>query len=168
MALTLGEEGILQREAGKALILTSGLLSWDSTEQRFAATPEVAFERRSTRLHPEFGRLMCWIMFSAGAEFFGKGACLLNSIEVRKFKNSEISDFGKMKTLVERHFPKLFLARDATSKQESTVREGYKLLHTLIRNRDAHAYHKGVRQENFPLVESHLLGAFNTLLDWCD
>jgi len=69
MALELNDEAIMQREAGVSLILTSHLLGWDTIRQRFIATPESAFEDHWTKLHPEFGRLMCWIMFSAGAAF---------------------------------------------------------------------------------------------------
>lgn len=167
MALTIGEEAIMQREAGVSLILTSHLLSWDTARQRFITTPEFAFEHDWKQLHPEFGRLMCWIMFSAGAEFLGKGVCLRNSIEVRSVQNGT-QDFGTMKTLVGRYLPKLFRARNATEAQKTVVRVGYTLLQTSIRNRDAHAYHRGVRRNDFPLVENHFLEALNTLLDWYD
>ena len=155
MALSLNDEADMQRVAGVSLILTSHLLSWDMTRQRFTPTLESAFEDHWPLLDPNFGRLICWIMFSAGAEFLGKGVCLRNSIEVRSFPNG-ITDFGTMKTLVDRHFLKLFRARNATDAEEKVVKDGYKLLQTSIRNRDAHAYHKGVRRNDFPLLGKKL------------
>jgi hypothetical protein len=167
MALSLNDEADMQREAGVSLILTSHLLSWDTTRQRFTPTPEPAFEEHWPQLDPKFGRLMCWIMFSAGAEFLGKGVCLRNSVEVRSLQNG-IMDFGTMKALVGRYLPKLFRARNATDAQEKVVKDGYTLLQTSIRNRDAHAYHRDVRRNDFPLLEKNFLEAFNTLLDWYD
>lgn len=153
--------------AGVTLILKSHLLLWHPTRQRFIATTETAFESHWPQVDNTFGRLMCWIMFSAGAEFFGKGVCLWNSIEVRRFYPHRTFDFGTMKTLIGK-FPELFQAKNATDAQKTLVSDGYKRLQESIRNRDAHGYHRGVRQKDFPLVESHFLGAFNTLLDWCE
>jgi hypothetical protein len=166
MKLTLAQEGTMQRRAGASLILDSHLLLWDENTQRFVATTEEAFEEFCRGRDPEFGRLMCWIEFSAGAEFFGKGVCLRNSIEIRKDKPDGTHDFGTLSNLLGRHFTNLFKARNATPAEKTIVREGYRVLQETIRNRDAHGYHQGVRRANFPLVESHFLGALNTLLDW--
>ena len=35
---------------------------------------------------PIFGRLICWMSFSAGAEFLAKGVCLLNGVDFRTTK----------------------------------------------------------------------------------
>ncbi len=148
------------------MIQKSHLLIWHPS-QKFTATTEVAFESYWPSLDKEFGRLMCWIMFSAGAEFLGKGVCLSNSIEVRRFNPHGTFDFGTMKTLMGK-FPELFKANNATTAQKALVSNGYKRLQESIRNRDAHGYHRGVRQKDFPLVESHFVGAFNTILGWCE
>ena len=50
----------------------------------------------------------------------------------------------------------------------SAVEDGFKLLQNSIRNRDANGYHRNVRRNDFPYVETDFLIAFNTLLDWYD
>jgi hypothetical protein len=45
----------------------------------FQATAEDEFESDAGHrgVHPELGRLICWIGFSVGAEYLAKGVCLL-------------------------------------------------------------------------------------------
>jgi hypothetical protein len=40
-----------------------------------------AFEDAARRVDPAFGRLICWMTFSAGVEFLGKGLCIANGID---------------------------------------------------------------------------------------
>ena len=50
------------------------------------------------QVHPVFGRLICWISFSAGAELLAKGACLANGIEIRRLHTVPVypqSNFGE-------------------------------------------------------------------------
>ncbi len=49
-----------------------------------ASVNRTKFESRCTKINCVHGRLICWILFSAGAEFLAKGACLVNGVEVRK------------------------------------------------------------------------------------
>jgi hypothetical protein len=158
---TYAEEGVDQRMAGVALILKSHLLLWHPTRQRFIATTETAFESYWPSVDKEFGRLMCWIMFSAGAEFVGKGVCLWNSIEVRRFFGNGNFDFGKMNTLIGK-FPDLFEKKNATDEQKAIVLRGYKVLNNSIRNRDAHGYHRGQRQKK-SLLWNHIFSEHSML-----
>src|SRR5262245_39228498 len=85
-------DGRLQATAGAVLLHRSRLLQWSSGLADFVPVPRQTFEY-SWRMDvdPAFGRLMCWIQFSAGAEFWLKGLCLLHGIEVRK--EIEVSNY---------------------------------------------------------------------------
>jgi hypothetical protein len=51
---------------------------------KFASVPREDFEATWRReVHPVFGRLICWILFSAGAELLAKGACLARGVDFR-------------------------------------------------------------------------------------
>jgi hypothetical protein len=78
-------DGRLQVTAGASVLHRSRLVEWIPEQGVFVAVPRQTFEY-SWRLDvdPVFGRLMCWILFSAGAEFWLKGFCLLRGIEIRK------------------------------------------------------------------------------------
>jgi len=54
-----------------------------------------------------------------------------------------------MKTLIGK-FPELLQAKNASDAQKTLVSDGYRRLRESIRNRDAHGYHRGVRQKDFP------------------
>lgn len=75
----------LQLSAALALLEGSRLLEWDRGVATFTPVPHVAFEYSWRKdVHPTFGRLMCWMNFSAGAELFAKGVCLAHGFEIRK------------------------------------------------------------------------------------
>jgi hypothetical protein len=78
-------DGRLQVSAGAALLHRSRLLEWNGDHCQFIPVPRETFEY-SWRMDadPVFGRLMCWIHFSAGAEFWLKGLCLVHGIDFRK------------------------------------------------------------------------------------
>mgnify|MGYP001358436437 CR=1 FL=1 len=79
------DDGRLQIVAGTRLLEFSGLVQWDSVNSRFICIAKHEFEQSwQSNLDPDFGRLISWIMFSAGAEFLAKGVCLVNGIEFRK------------------------------------------------------------------------------------
>ncbi len=74
--------------AGVSLLERSLLVEWSKFDSAFSPpVPEVAFEFASKRIDEVFGRLICWITFSAGAELLAKGVLLLNEIEIRKTQN---------------------------------------------------------------------------------
>lgn len=79
------KDGKLQATAGAVLLHRSRLLRWNSTSAEFIPVHRETFEYSwRMDMDPAFGRLMCWIQFSAGAEFWLKGLCLLHGIDIRK------------------------------------------------------------------------------------
>lgn len=78
-------DGRLQATAGAVLLHRSRLVEWSPASNEFVAVPRETFEYSwRMDLDPTFGRIMCWIQFSAGMEFWLKGLCLLHDIDVRK------------------------------------------------------------------------------------
>lgn len=77
-------DGELQVKAGFRLLQRSCLVTWSSEKMKFLSVEHDEFTSAWKRLDPEFGRLICWILFSAGAEMFAKGVCLVNGIDFRK------------------------------------------------------------------------------------
>ena len=78
------EDGRLQVIAGMAALDRSRLVTFNFTLARFEAPTEHAFEEwAEVNVDLDFGRLLSWIVFSAGAEFLAKGVCLANNIEIR-------------------------------------------------------------------------------------
>lgn len=76
------KDGEQQTCAGAALLEQSGLVFWCLERHAFVSHPEAYFEDLCQRIHPKFGRMICWMNFSAGAEFFLKGICLSHSIKI--------------------------------------------------------------------------------------
>jgi hypothetical protein len=77
-------DGRLQLTAALALLATSRLVLWAPDALAFCPVERDDFEARWRKeVHPVFGRLICWITFSAGAELLAKGVCLSSGIEVR-------------------------------------------------------------------------------------
>jgi hypothetical protein len=78
-------DGKLQIMAAVALLDHSRLVRWNPEENRFIPVPMEEFDLSWRRdIDPIFGRLLCWIVFSAGAEFLAKGICLVSGIEIRR------------------------------------------------------------------------------------
>jgi hypothetical protein len=81
-------DGRLQATAAVALLETSRLVCWDVGTSSFVPTTRDRFEEVSRlEVHPVFGRVICWITFSAGAELLAKGVCLARGIEIRREQN---------------------------------------------------------------------------------
>jgi hypothetical protein len=77
----------LQVIAAVSLLEWSRLVHWCRTHSKFVAVDREGFELRwKQEIDPVFGRLICWVNFSAGAEFLAKGVCLLNGLDFRKRK----------------------------------------------------------------------------------
>ncbi len=77
-------DGQLQIMAAVALLEHSRLVRWIPEENRFIPVPMEEFDLSWWRdIDPVFGRLLCWIVFSAGAEFLAKGTCLVHGVEIR-------------------------------------------------------------------------------------
>lgn len=77
-------DGRLQVTAAASLLEHSQLLKWCVGSSEFIPVSRYAFEESWRNIDIVFGRLICWINFSAGAEFLIKGVCLLNGIEIRR------------------------------------------------------------------------------------
>ena len=70
-------------KASKALLTSSGLVRWNGNT--FVAThptkDDSAFEKYArTKFHPCYGRYMCWVLFSVGAENLAKAACTCSGV----------------------------------------------------------------------------------------
>ena len=71
--------------AGKNLIEQSALAKWEADEMEFRATQKGDFEEFHKN-HGEFGRVICWILFSVGAEYLLKAACVAHGVFRPKMK----------------------------------------------------------------------------------
>ena len=81
----LETDGRLQVTSAISLLEFSRLVKWDQNSAQFTPEDRGTFESSwRNNVSPVFGRLICWINFSAGAEFLAKGVCLLNGIDVRR------------------------------------------------------------------------------------
>lgn len=82
----LETDGRLQVTSAISLLEFSRLVKWNRNSAQFTPEDQGTFEQSwRNNVIPVFGRLICWINFSAGAEFLAKGVCLLNGIDVRHF-----------------------------------------------------------------------------------
>ena len=80
-------DGRLQVTAGLSLLQNSRLVEWVAGDCKFVQVPKERFESSfRTDIDPVFGRLICWINFSAGSEFLAKGLCLLHGVDTRTEK----------------------------------------------------------------------------------
>ena len=144
-------------KAGKALVEKSGLAHYHS--QHFVAVGDKErFDRYwKKEFHLEFGRYMAWVLFSVGAENLAKAACVCNGA-VKVHHRPTLGNY------VNKHFRKLCCGTGLCgSDEERTLIEGYKKL-TDVRNRDAHSYHKDVRDADFPLVKDSFVAALDILM----
>src|SRR5260221_2339022 len=78
------DEAKVQVDAGLSLLVKSHLVKWDAGLKNVKTIDEDTFESASQEWHSKYGRLMSWMLFSAGAEFLAKGACLAQQIDMRK------------------------------------------------------------------------------------
>jgi hypothetical protein len=154
------EEGRLQLTAAARLLQHSGLLRWH-TAMECSAVDWQEFEDHWRTIDPYFGRLMCWITFSAGAEFLLKGVCLVQGVEVGHRPHSFGTLDGALKQL-----DRLFHTVPTIGKDEQrAVKRAYERL-KKIRDRDVHAYWPNVRDGDFILVGETFVPSFNLMLSW--
>ena len=159
-------DGKLQIIAAMRLFRFSLLIRSDAGSSQFRAVSYESFEAGCKEIDPVCGRLICWIHFSAAAEFFAKGVCLLRDIEVRKIKYGAIN-FGTLGDLNGQKGPlwKLCQAAQASAEEQQSITSAYKKL-VAIRNRDAHAYIPNVRTNHFEIVGTAFVPCFNLLTSW--
>ena len=77
-------DGRLQVTAALALLDRSLLVKWSASEMCFSPVHKETFGKSWRQIHPVFGRLICWMLFSAGAELLAKGACLCAGLDFRE------------------------------------------------------------------------------------
>ncbi len=94
--LPMDIDGKTQVTAAISLIKFSQLLRWNPDSAQFDRMPKEQFDSSWSAIDPVFGRLICWINFSAGAEFLAKGVCLLNGIDIRT--TIKVPDYPKPST----------------------------------------------------------------------
>jgi hypothetical protein len=91
-------DGRLQVTAALALLDRSLLVKWSAFEMRFTPVSRETFEKSWRQIHPAFGRLMCWMLFSAGAELLAKGACLCAGLDFRRNRQVPSYPDGQLET----------------------------------------------------------------------
>jgi hypothetical protein len=158
-------DGRLQIIAAMRLFKFSRLIQWDQLPAKFNAVPHDSFESDWREVDPVCGRLICWINFSAGAEFLAKGVCLLRDVDVREDKKGAVN-FGTLGILYQVKLRQLFTVVDAPERERKLIVDGYQHLANEIRNRDAHAYVPNVRDSHFHDVSDRFVPCFNLLTSW--
>lgn len=184
------EEANKQIQAGLALLESSHLVSMDRNLRRFFAVSKAEFDECYLNMHPDFGRLMLWILFAVGAEFLAKGVCLAFGLYTKKDKPQppfpHSVDELWIAQMVKREgwrqnptFPalneitiaggcldRLSEIHSATPAERDRLRAAYLYLQLSIRNRDVHGFVQGVRDADVRLVRELFLDELNRLLSW--
>jgi hypothetical protein len=182
-------DGQLQVLAAVRLLEHSGLVRWERDYSKFAPVSRDTFESYAEQVDPHFGRLICWLNFSVGAELMAKGLCLLHKIEIRTTKKvppypygqvgpwaaqyqinapgtEPVTNYGTLGALLSGQLQQLCQRASASQDQQNQLLAAYDLLAKSIRNRDTHAYVPKVRDQHFGLVTELFAGCFNTLVLW--
>ncbi len=177
-------EGVRQLAAAIALMCSSKMVELDRDSRTFKPVPELAFEAEAAKQHPAFGRVMLWILFSTGAEYLLKASLIFSGLLELRTKQklgiplkgtpwtsewlqsvpaSDVANFYTMGQVRSQLAQLLARLPDVSQDDKTRVQHTYDLLRDAIRNRDAHAYVKGVRAAHFHVLET-FCSAFNTLL----
>ena len=145
-------------EAGRALVEKSGLAHYRG-KHFVACKDRVRFEKYwEKELHRDFGRYMAWVLFSVGGENLAKAACVCNGVTV-----DPRASLGWCTRPSHHYFECLSTKIGLLGGDKYTLHEGYRIL-TDVRNRDAHTYHKDVRDADFTLVEESFVPAFDIVV----
>ena len=113
------EDGLIQLTAAIRLLNASGLLVWRPELSKFGCTAESCFECKNRKLDEEVGRLICWMTFSAGAEFLAKGVCLV--YEIDSFRSNKHEAFATPEKVTENWMKEV---ADGNLQRETTVSYG--------------------------------------------
>ena len=136
---SLETDGRLQVTSAISLLEFSRLVHWDDNSAQFIPAQQWEFELSwNESVWPVFGRLICWISFSAGAEFLAKGFCLLNEIDVRQPHSVPANPTGELKVWVARYFDN----PDASTQQTTNFGD----LNALVSLKDKNNKGKFLRQ----------------------
>jgi hypothetical protein len=126
-----------------------------------AAADWQEFEAYWRGIDPYFGRFICWISFSAGAELLIKGVCLAHRVDVGHRPQS----FGTLDGTLKRLGALFEMVEEAGTAEQRLVRTAYEKL-KKIRDRDVHAYWPHVRNTDFNLVVEVFVPCFNIMMSW--
>jgi hypothetical protein len=164
---------------------------WDRAKAEFTDVSRERFEKSWVNIDPSFGRFICWMTFSAGAELLAKGICLIHQVDMRKderkpappssgddpmkwatqfIRNSEFGgtvetrNYQTLGKLNDVYLKNLLTKAEVNEHEGQLLRAAYKLLAGTIRNRDAHAYVKDVRGDHFHLVKELFVPCFNIMV----
>jgi hypothetical protein len=136
---SLETDGRLQVTSAISLLEFSRLVHGDDNSAQFIPAQQWEFELSwNESVWPVFGRLICWISFSAGAEFLAKGFCLLNEIDVRQPHSVPANPTGELKVWVARYFDN----PDASTQQTTNFGD----LNALVSLKDKNNKGKFLRQ----------------------
>ena len=189
------DDGRRQVTAATCLLQQSKLLKWDRTDGKFVHVEYDTFGKEWVKIDPKFGRFICWITFSAGAEVLAKGVCLIHEVDMRKtkkhpappssdddlsewakhfttdpkaqnFSGIDTKDYQTLRALNDVYLKKLLTKVGVKEHEGQLLGAAYKLLAGTIRNRDAHAFVKGVRDDHFHLVKELFVPCFNLMVSW--
>lgn len=144
------QDGWNQIRAGLELIVWSKLAHWNAPCLTLEVADGAQFESADgwPMIHPEFGRLICWITFSAGSEYVIKGVFMVHGHPVR---GKNLSFKFKWKAIL-------------NSETDANFAEHSQEVLADNRNRDMHAFTRGIRAAQFPRVETNIVPALNMIL----
>jgi len=179
-----------QVNAGLELMASSGLASWSVSKSRLeAATDSSKFEAHAAAVNANFGRLICWITFSAGVEYLVRGVFSMHGKAQLKPKLylppiGVDQELGTWLNLAQsksnwdsgqEHLLKLGgnlawenILISATDLELRTVHLSIFLFMSTIRNRDFHEYVEGKRLNQFYLIQKLFVPAINIILGHLD
>lgn len=186
------QESEVQIRASIGLFQSSKLIIADVQANELRAVPKSDFDQAWGETHPTYGRLIHWILFSAGAEYLVKGVCLAHQLGgSRTFKSPppppEPIDGTWISTMIgsknswssETTLPllneftqtggileQLAIQKSASSSDRDRLRAAFLYLQGSIRNRDVHGYVPNVRDDGFRLVQELFVPEFNRLISW--
>ena len=158
-------DGKLQVIAAMRLFKFSRLIQLDVGPSQFTAASYDSFESGCKEIDPVCGRLVCWIGFSAGAEFLAKGVCLLRDVEVRTTSKLGATDFGTLGDLNGKNKQKgklghLFDSVQANDVQQQLVMRAYKKL-AANQNSESNTYIPNLRINDFQVLGKTCVPTFN-------
>ncbi len=166
MSIKHSDLGWQNLRAGISLVNWSKLAKWDADTLKLIANEDksLATYEGFKDVHNEYGRLICWITFSVGAEYIVKGYF----ISVKKMKGLTITD-ERGKDIDDNYiirsqffalikYIEYFIEQGPECDQ---IKDSLHHLRKFIRNRDMHSYEKDVRGSNLHLVKNKFIPAFN-------
>lgn len=185
----MDDNGWEQIRAGVSLIQWSRLATWERSKCVLRASSEARFESLVIRRHRQFGRVISWITFAAGTEYFLKGARIVKGLKTATSTQKRIlrppapsEDVLQWVTMAadgnalvfEDVTPSLPLGKRPISKVLNGLPNPSRALMALdmftqsIRNRDAHRYCQNVRPAHFHVIPQLLVPTLNDVLSLLD